>query len=120
LEDKALWPVIYGRPLPAFTSNSITDPDRLREELDHVRKQGFAVDREEIEEGLMCVAAPIIDAEGNTCAAISMAGPSSRIISRLDDHIAAVRITSHNLSSELGSNVRRLREMNSVASSLEF
>ena len=49
---------IRDRPL---TANTITDPERLRRELAAARLHGYAMDDGEIEEGLICMAAPICD-----------------------------------------------------------
>ena len=62
---------ISKRQLQSFTKNTITDAKRLREELEQVREQGYAIDREEITRGLMCVAAPIYDAHGEIAGAMS-------------------------------------------------
>ena len=62
---------ITRRKLQAFTDNTITDGQALRSELDDVLKQGYAVDREEITRGLVCVAAPIYGLDGEVVAAIS-------------------------------------------------
>jgi DNA-binding IclR family transcriptional regulator len=62
-----------------FTPNTITSKRLLREELLQVRKQGFALDREEGMPGIHCVAAPILDRHGFAVAAITIAGPSSRV-----------------------------------------
>ena len=59
------------RQLKAFTKHTITDSKALREELDRVRAKGYALDREEITRGLMCVAAPIYDAHGEIAGAMS-------------------------------------------------
>jgi DNA-binding IclR family transcriptional regulator len=63
----------------AFTKNSILDPEVLRMELTRVREVGFAVDRAEHFDGIHCIAAPLCDAHGVPFAAITIAGPSSRI-----------------------------------------
>lgn len=62
---------ISKRQLQSFTKNTITDARALREELDRVREAGFALDREEITRGLMCVAAPIYNAQGEIAGAMS-------------------------------------------------
>jgi DNA-binding IclR family transcriptional regulator len=61
------------------TENTITDPIQLREHLKTVRKQGYAVDDEENEKGIRCVAAPIYNETGKTVAAISITAPAFRV-----------------------------------------
>ena len=65
--------------LRAFTRNSIQSKDRLIAELEEVRARGFAVDRAEHFEGIHCLAAPLLNPYGEPFAAITIAGPSSRI-----------------------------------------
>lgn len=65
------------------TENTITDPIQLREHLKSVRKQGYAVDDEENEKGIRCVAAPIYNEIGKTVAAISITGPAFRITRKI-------------------------------------
>jgi DNA-binding IclR family transcriptional regulator len=113
LDNETFRATIYSSPLKAFTNSTITDPDRLREEIERVRRQGYAVDREEIEEGLMCIGAPVVDPGGRTCAAISIAGPSSRILPPLKRHSDAVQRASQSLSGELGAIAEWLRGMSS-------
>jgi IclR family KDG regulon transcriptional repressor len=67
---------ILARPLKPLTDRTITDPDRLLEELEIVREQGYAVDREEITRGIMCVAAPVFGVHGDCIAAVSTTFPS--------------------------------------------
>ena len=62
---------VTRRKLQSFTPNTITDGKRLREELENVTQQGYAVDREEITRGLVCIAAPVYGINGNVEAAIS-------------------------------------------------
>ncbi|GAB6156222.1 IclR family transcriptional regulator [Desulfosporosinus burensis] len=70
--------IIATKGLSRYTKNTITDFSRLEEELNLVRKQGYAMDNEEIMESLRCVAVPLRDHTGKVCAAISVSGPSSR------------------------------------------
>ncbi|MFW5985073.1 MAG: IclR family transcriptional regulator [Halanaerobiaceae bacterium] len=63
----------------AFTENTITCAERLKEELARIKQQGFALDREEKEKGVRCAAAPIFGKKGKTRGAISVSGPSTRI-----------------------------------------
>ncbi|WP_347491263.1 IclR family transcriptional regulator [Desulfoscipio sp. XC116] len=61
------------------TESTITDHELLKKELTKIRKQNYAVDLGELEEGVKCVAAPIRNHEGKTIAAISVSGPDVRI-----------------------------------------
>ncbi len=64
--------------LPAATPNSITDRVQFLQEVDRVREQGYAVDNEENEIGVRCVAAPIFDHSRRPAAAISISSPVLR------------------------------------------
>jgi DNA-binding IclR family transcriptional regulator len=65
--------------LKRYTENTITEPSRLIDELAQVRARGYAIDDEEIEPGLRCVAAPIRDHSGQVVSAISVAAPVQRM-----------------------------------------
>ncbi|ESS04461.1 MAG: transcriptional regulator [uncultured archaeon A07HR67] len=66
------------RGMPAETDNTITDPERLLDELESVREQGYAVDEEEIQPGLQCVAAPVNPDSASVVGAVSVSGPTGR------------------------------------------
>ncbi len=92
----------FHKELPAYTANTITDWPSLLQELEVVRQKGYAVDREELEIGLTCVAAPIFNREGKIQAAISLAGPVARIRGeRVKEMIEAVRQTAQAMSAVL-------------------
>lgn len=65
--------------LPALTPNSITTVDDLLSELDKVRKLGYALDDEECEIGVRCVAMGIRNASGTVIAGVSVSGPVQRM-----------------------------------------
>jgi IclR family acetate operon transcriptional repressor len=62
-----------------FTSTTITSKRAFRDELNAIREKGFALDRSEGMPGVHCIAAAILDRHGVAVAAITIAGPSSRI-----------------------------------------
>ena len=79
LEKHQVKELLQGQRLKSYTPHTITNIDRLSKVLEHTRKQGYAVDNEEIELGLRCVGAPIYDYSGSMVGAVSIAGPSARL-----------------------------------------
>lgn len=65
--------------LTRFNDNTITDKERLLEELKQIKHQGVAYDHAEQIEGCHCIAAPVINQYGYPIAAIWVTGPSSRM-----------------------------------------
>ena len=61
-----------------FTHNTITNGEKLREELGQIRQRGFSIDNMEHEYGVKCVAVPIRNKEGAVIGAYSISGPSPR------------------------------------------
>ncbi len=64
--------------LPAYTDNTLVTLDALRGELDTIRRDRLAYDREEAELGVACIGAPIRDAEGKLVAGLSVSAPAER------------------------------------------
>ena len=79
LPAEALARIVEEKGLPKRTGNTITDYNQLKEHMTLVRKQGYAVDDEENERGIRCVAAPIFNEAGKAVAAISVSGPAFRV-----------------------------------------
>jgi DNA-binding IclR family transcriptional regulator len=71
--------IIHRSKLPQNTSNTITDPTKLADELDDVRQRGYAFADEEQMQGIRAVGAPVLDAEGGVRGAIALSGPTSRL-----------------------------------------
>jgi IclR family transcriptional regulator, pca regulon regulatory protein len=65
--------------LQPITASTVTDPDRLREIVSEVAKQGYAIVDQELEEGLRAVAAPIRGTSGTVTAAINLSAHASRV-----------------------------------------
>jgi DNA-binding IclR family transcriptional regulator len=76
---------IVARGLQPRTPKTSTDPHRLREVLAAVRERGYAVEDEESEAGMRCVAAPVRNATRDVVAAVGIAGP----VQRLPDDVLA-------------------------------
>lgn len=96
---------LLGRmQLEPHTPHTITSTAVLAEQIDVIRKRGYAIDDEEIEEGLRCVAAPIRDHSGGVIAAVSISGPTTRVTeASLKDLATAVERCARSISRELGA-----------------
>ena len=86
-----------------YTPRTIDTLEGLLEEIEKVKKQHYAVDRGEREEGVVCVAAPVYNSAKKKVAAISVSGPTSRIRDKeLAQIIDLLQNSARNLSSLLG------------------
>jgi IclR family KDG regulon transcriptional repressor len=96
--------VVAEEGLASRTESTIADPQKLFDQLRTVSAQGFALDLEECEPGMRCVAAPVHDGSGNVIAAISISGPSFRLAEELlhADIGRGVVASADQLSQELG------------------
>ena len=79
LDEAALQAYLDSHPLRRFTASTITDRSRLLEEIRAVRERGYALDMEEHEEGVRCVAVPLFDYTGQVVAAVSITAPAIRM-----------------------------------------
>lgn len=66
-------------PLERFCVNTITDKFILKEHLAIIQKSGFAIDDEEFDLGVRCIAAPIFDFREKVIGAMGISGPATRI-----------------------------------------
>jgi DNA-binding IclR family transcriptional regulator len=79
LPDDALDAVLARLKFEKHTERTITSRKALLVELERIRACGHALDRGEHFDGIHCVAAPLLDRHGHTIAAITIAGPATRI-----------------------------------------
>jgi len=70
--------LLGSKPLPANTPKTLTSLPRLQAELRRIRKQGYAVDDEEVFTGIRCLAAPVQNASNEMVAAIGITGATTR------------------------------------------
>jgi len=103
LPEADLSVLVRKRKLHAYTANTITSLTRLRNELQTVRERGYAVDQEEMEEGLQCIAAPVRDHSGKSVASMGILSPAFRLPDRKIPQLATSIVNEANdLSVELG------------------
>jgi IclR family KDG regulon transcriptional repressor len=93
---------VLSQPLKRFNAHTITSPEVLREMLDRIRRNGFHIARNDLDEGAFSLAAPIDDGSGHVIASVSVAGP----VVRLDDarqarHIDLVTSAARRISQRL-------------------
>jgi len=90
--------------LPQKTKYTIDNASALLKHLDTIRKDGYAIDNEENELGIRCVAAPVFDDSGHVVAAISLSGPAARItLKQIKTSLnKVVRSAALNISRDLG------------------
>jgi len=97
--------ILGEKVLPRLTENTITDKMELEKELGKVREQGFALDREENEKDVRCVAAPIRNYQGEVIAALSISSPIFRIDKNAQNNLKKALIeVSEKISKRLGYN----------------
>ena len=94
---------ILNYPLTAYTDNTLISLDKLRDQLNVIRQQGYSVDYEEYEVGICAVAAPIFNRQGNVIAAISGPCPVSRMTpERITEIAEAFRKAAQAISYRMG------------------
>jgi DNA-binding IclR family transcriptional regulator len=84
------------------TPNTLASKDRLREEIEKVRHQGYAIDLQEHNKGISCVATSLKDYRGNVVAAMSVTGPSSEFEPKIDVLKTKTLETARVISARLG------------------
>ncbi|WP_165492251.1 IclR family transcriptional regulator [Egibacter rhizosphaerae] len=95
---------VLGRRLPAYTDHTITDADRLREELSRTRERGYAINRESWRRGVSGVACAVRDHAGAVIGAVAICIEESRFDGRPDGPLvrrlseATSRLSGHDLS----------------------
>lgn len=86
-----------------YTDNTVTSIDALIEELELVREQGYAIDDEELEEGVYCIAVPIKDYHSRSVASFTVIAPSFRVNnSSLDKILPLMQDRANQISKALG------------------
>lgn len=103
LPRKEVEKVFENYPFVPHTPYTITDKDALYRHLDQVKVDGYALDLEENELGINCIAVPIFDHTGRVVAAFSISGPKMRMTEqRLNELKDKVLSTGMKISQRLG------------------
>ncbi len=96
--------IVSRKRLKSFTPNTITDKQELLRHLREVADKGWAIDLEEWELDVRCVAAPVRDYTGRVIAGLSISAPTVRMsMDRIDKEIVPLVVeTGKRISSRLG------------------
>jgi len=101
--------ILEEKELHRLTEKTITDKRELEKELNKVREQGFALDREENEKNVCCVATPIRNHYGRVIAALSISSPTFRLDKKVQNNLKEALIqTSREISMRLGYSTNRV------------
>ncbi|HWR45413.1 IclR family transcriptional regulator [Sporomusa sp.] len=103
LDEFQIKKLYHGKVLRKYTRNTVADQAELLGQISQVREQGYALDIEEFELDLRCIAAPVKDSTGAVIAAISLSGPSNRLLdTKMADIAINVVETARKISIRLG------------------
>jgi IclR family transcriptional regulator, acetate operon repressor len=95
--------ILEDAGLPAYTPATLTDPERLREDLGRIRTRGYATDAAEHERGTYCIGAPIFNEKGTVIGACSVSGVETAILGeRLEELSRLVVQTADEISRRMG------------------
>jgi IclR family acetate operon transcriptional repressor len=102
--------LLKALPLPAFTPQTITDAQVLRDEIEEIRRAGLAHDNCELDRDVRCIAVPVFDFAGRCTAAMGISGPAWRFVPEAVETLAQqLRTAAAELSAHLGDAPHRAR-----------
>jgi len=104
LPDGAVLDLLRASPIEARTRHTLTDPEALLAKVQQARRQGWCLVNQELEEGVVSMAAPIVDRSGATVAALNISGQANRTPPRQmqEAMLPALREAARDISARLG------------------
>jgi DNA-binding IclR family transcriptional regulator len=103
LRPERVGEILARAGMEAYTARTIATPAAYLAHLERVREIGYAIDDEESEFGMRCVAAPVRNYLGVVIAALGISGPSTRIaLERIQQQVEPVVAAANQLSAALG------------------
>lgn len=103
LSESEMQKIIVSQSFTPITPHTITRKEDFKDNLRQAKIRGYAVDIEEREIGVHCVAAPILNHKGETVAALSVSGPAYRMDKRSLSYLAHLtRQAASDISRALG------------------
>jgi DNA-binding IclR family transcriptional regulator len=103
LRPERVGEILARQGMEAYALRTIATPAAYLAHLERVRQLGYAVDDEETEFGMRCVAAPVRNYAGGVVAALGISGPSTRVtLERIHAYAEPVVVAARRLSLALG------------------
>lgn len=102
LSERELNSYFSAGQLPAITAKTFTDEDSIRQDIKAARERGYALDNEEFEENLFCIAVPVKDRDSTVIAALSASSGNPEHIGRqLESNVEALKKASDTITENL-------------------
>jgi IclR family pca regulon transcriptional regulator len=103
LPDAEVLALLRAGPLAQRTRHTLTEPEAVLAKVQQARRQGWCLVNQELEEGLVSMAAPIVNRNGRTIASINISGQANRTSARQmqEGMLAALRETAQEISGRL-------------------
>ena len=96
--------LLINNNLQKLTNNTITEKMALTTELQKVKNQGYAIDKEEFEIGLICVAVPVFNQKNEIVASLSASGPANRFEeSELEKYVGILKSGADAIQMKIGN-----------------
>lgn len=107
MDDQRQRQVLAASQLEQFTPYTLTDPEAMIADLHAAKGRGYAIDGEERNLGMRCIAAPVYNVFGEVVAGISVSGPTTRITQeRISELAIPVMDAAAQLTTAIGGNGR--------------
>lgn len=106
MDEKQVDSIFESTGLSRYTTNTITDPDKLKKALKRIRETGYAIEDEEGEMGVRCIGAAIFDKDGNVVGAISITALKSDLTTDMFPYVGnQVKNAAKAISNALGHTI---------------
>jgi DNA-binding IclR family transcriptional regulator len=103
MEEPELEAYLHRTKPAAITHHTLVAREDILKDLEMIRQHGYAVDDQEMEEGVRCIAALIYDHRGNPAASVSITGTATRITpDRIRQYGGLVNACAQAISGQLG------------------
>ena len=102
LSDTEVDDILSRADFTPLTKNTLTSPEKVKAALVDIRKKGYAIDNEEREYGITCIAVPIFDGKLNVIASLSVSGPTMRMtFDKMEGMKDALKVESAKITQQL-------------------